>query len=118
MEVAVHAGLSASILSSAVGGLLDRIGQEMAAEEHLMQSVVYPERESHQAAHRRLALDLADAAAVSLEGGVSLQPLLSTVRRWIVDHAESMDEALAEWTTAGSRSSLASAGVKPSRARR
>jgi hemerythrin len=77
-----------------IARLLDFTSVHFLTEELLMQHYGYPKLDGHKAEHARL---LERAAEISKKIGSGEGAALDELRKWLVDHIRSMDQAFALW---------------------
>ncbi len=100
-EAALLDGATRALAADTLGHLVDFTAVHFAEEERFMAARGCPQLEPHRAAHGRLLGQLRD-----LEGEARQQDReaalagITRLRRWLLDHVEGPDRALAEWTGA------------------
>lgn len=85
-----------------IGAMLDRLVEftemHFACEESLLERYGYPHLSEHRAEHMRLVQEIRGAVEHSAHAQASdLQPLVTFLRSWYIDHVENADHQYGEW---------------------
>ena len=95
---AISAGAPRSILSNALGQLIQSTKNHFAHEEHLFEQTIYPDAEAHRLEHLNTSAWLAEIRRKYDEGisGISLETV-DYLKDWFFDHILGSDRRYSTW---------------------
>jgi hemerythrin len=98
LDELVRQGMETSLIVKTIEQLVDFTNVHFLSEELMMRLYAYPQHDAHKMEHGRL-VEQVEETRRRLEAG-DQKPALESIdglRRWLVDHIKSMDQAFALW---------------------
>jgi hemerythrin len=85
-------------ISDQLGRLVEFTEMHFDCEESLLDRYEFPGAEAHRVEHRRLLHEIRQAVEHAEHGhATDLQPLLTFLRSWYMEHVEGLDRQYGDW---------------------